>query len=163
MPTQTFNCTGAGTTIVPLPRPYYCCGWAVPPLSFSGRYSCSTTGGPPLYPECDATNQPFTLSLTSECYSSFFAGYSYTQGTSGFFIYMAVNLGLCAVPNGSDGMPGVVSIYQPGFITVNSQSCSYIKNLNQYNFYYNATSIVDNGMGTIVTIDVIIDTVAMPT
>lgn len=162
MPTQTFNCTGAGTTITPLPRPYYCCGWGLRPTSFSGRYTCSTSGGSPFYPECDATDQPFTLTLTDDCYKSFFGGYTYTQGNYGFFIYMAVRLGLCANADGSDGMPGSVAIYQPGFITVNSQSCSYNKDLNQYNFYYNATSVEDRGAAGIMTLDVIIDTVTMP-
>lgn len=162
MPTQTFNCTGAGTTITPLPRPYYCCGWGVPPLSFSGKYTCTTVGGPPTYPECDATDQPFTLELVSDCYSSFFGGYSYAQGTSGFFIYMSVNPGLCASPDGSDGVPASVNIFQPGFITVNSLSCSYDKDAGTYSFYYNATSVQDYGSGHIVTIDVTIDTVTMP-
>lgn len=168
MPTQTFNCTGAGTTITPLPRPYYCCGWGVAPSSFSGRYTCTTSGGPPPYDFCDATNKPFSLILTSICRDN--GTYYYTQTgdpavLSGYPPWARVSLNLCVLPDGSDGASTAFILAEPPVpedITSFSVSCSYNSNSGAYSFNLQRVTVTTISPGYTVTTTVIIDTVTMP-
>ena len=158
----TFNCTGAGTAITPLKRPYYCCGWALPPLSFSGKYSCTTVGGSPAYPECDATDVPFTLTKVDDCYSAFGADtWTYT-GAPGFFIYAFVVLGLCVNENGSDGVPGAFGLYAGPVSLSSTQSCSFDKSTGVYSFYFSGSYKTEFTPTYYTIVDVIVDTVVMP-
>lgn len=157
MTVQTFNCTTPSTSVTPLPRPYWCCGWGVPPLSFSGRYTCTTTGGSPLLtPFCDATDQPFTLPLYDYC---LVGGSFYLYTIPSFPIYAYVHLHLCTLPDGSDG--SAAGFFISGSTdTINSISCSYSG--GAYNFYLDQTSVLNYVGGITSTVNIIVDTVTMP-
>lgn len=157
---KTFDCTSAGTGIIPLPRPYWCCGWALPPLSFSGKYTCVTTGGPPpLTPFCDASNKEFTLSINDYCKVG---GTFYFYTAPGIPIYAYVNLHLCTLPNGSDGGASSASFFIAGSTdTINSISCSHDDD-GKYNFYLNQTSVLNYAGGITSTVTIIVDKVTMP-
>ena len=168
---KTFNCTGNGTTITPLPRPYWCCGWGIPPASFSGKYSCTTVGGPPIYSYCDATNQPFTLTLVSVCkeYGPGTYGYIYTTtGTlppTNYPRSLTVYLNLCTMPDGSDGATGAVVVQEPDdptSIVSQTTTCSYDVDTGAYSFYFNRVCVVEVSPGYTVTVNLTIDTVTMP-
>ena len=156
---KQFNCTSASTGVTPLPRPYWCCGWALPPLSFSGKYTCTTTGGsPPSAPFCDVANKSFTLPLVDYCKVG---GTLYFYSVPNLPIYAYVQLHLCTLPDGSDGAGSTVGFFIAGAEeTINAISCSHID--GKYNVLLDQTSLLNYSGGITSTVNMIVDTVTMP-
>lgn len=174
MTTQTFNCTGAGTSITPLKRPYYCCGWALPPLSFSGTWICHKTGSPPFgCTETGVDGVAFKFELESECIYNLLPGnnpyFRYievlgnTPDLSGS--YLLIGLTLCSSPDGTGNFDGTWQLYNPpvsaGSPTV-VKDCSYNVTTKVGYFYYENSSYYDDGMGNTLTTSIVVDTVELP-
>lgn len=168
---QTFNCTGAGTTIVPLKRPYYCCGWALPPLSFSGRYTCYKTGTPPV--GCNETGPEgvaIKYELMSDCIFDLLSGnipryIDYVEVLNDPPVISAqlwISLDFCVEPDGSDKEPFAV-VNPPVLAAPYEFECSYDIPTGNHTFHWESTGTLDFGGGNTVYISLVFDTVEFAT
>jgi hypothetical protein len=170
MTTKAFNCISNSTSIEPLKRPYYCCGWALPPLSFSGKWICVFTGNPPIYTPLVTTMSgvDFKYELASECI--FFVNpsnnvpfYRYeVPGNPGFLGGMLVEatLELCSQQNGSDKQP-FYPLNVPPLLAPPTFECSYNIITKQHTFRWESTGFYDFGGGDTAYISLVFDTVEL--
>lgn len=159
---KAFNCIANSTTIQPLKRPYYCCGWYAPPKSFSGTYIIYKTGSTQLKcgvdDICTGPNGiPIKLELETECGGGYFGGngaYTYIwKSQPNYLVYGFVSLQLCNLPDGSNppivlGLQSIFAFEDPheeGEQT--SFECSYDLNTKQFNFNFKSTFFADFGNG----------------
>ena len=164
MATQvTFNCYGASTALPALPRAYWCCGFDVPPLSFSGLYSCNATGGTAasVFDSCgtNVVDEPITLTLVNKCYPPQYTYESFEKA------YLTIERLFCANSNCSDRINDVIvtfyfwSVSSPDIGSV-TQSCSFVDGV--YSFYYSATSTRTFADSSVLTKSIILNSVDMP-
>lgn len=157
MSEQQFTCWDNNqVTETGLPRPYPCCGWTVPPLSFTGTYSCSQTGTPIIGPELNCpTAQPsiLTWNLYSDC--PFIANSYLYQVTQEFPIYLFVDLNYdCASKDGSDFVGLAVSdILSPFQVLSLTKTCSHPSPAT-YNINLNGVWFLDYGDGSTITVSI---------
>lgn len=158
---KTFNCISTSTPIVPLKRPYYCCGWYEPPKWFSGKYVIYRTGNPP--PTCGRNNNictgpegiPIKLELESDCGAIYIWKSKPDYEVFGFYTFQ-----LCTSPDGSDSKTTFIyndPYCQDCFLT----ECSYDLITKEYKFLFKNEFFLDYGNGNTFYRYVELDTVKM--
>jgi hypothetical protein len=157
MTTTSFNChDNNAISEVALPRPYPCCGFNVPPLSFSGFYTCTVTGTPTFPDGCPAGVTPITFNLVGDGCPTLGSIFLYTAST-GFFIYLYLNLRYdCPSIDGSDYQ--LMQIFSYGLEQSKTWSCSHIAG-GDYNFNMTSNYLYDDGMGNTVASTITINQV----
>ena len=104
-----------------LPKPWPCCGWAVPPVSISGTWFCSATPG--FY--CSGlptTPTAFTMNRQNDC------GSVYTYSSVSLSFYVVITLSLCTEPTGAVVGSGFGMGIGPGTFTpaASGNGCSLV-------------------------------------
>lgn len=171
---KTFNCISTSTPIVPLKRPYYCCGWYKPPKWFSGKYVIYRTGNLPfqfpcgIYDVCTGPNGvPIKLELESECSgenadASRFYNYIWKPNGDQYGVIATVTLRLCNIPDGSNPpIEKPVFSFSDFYEEAELQffECSYNTITKEYKFGYKSEYIIDYGGGNLFRRYVELDTV----
>jgi len=163
---KTFNCISTSTPIVPLKRPYYCCGWYEPPKWFSGKYIITKSGNPPYYCGVNDVCTPsegVAMKLERESNCSF----SYIwKSNPQYLVFAFYNFQLCAQPNGSDvlttfGYNSVFNFEDPPGGGIEQFECSYNLITKQHYFSYKNTIDYNDGNGNTFYRYVELDTVKM--
>lgn len=164
---KTFNCISTSTPIVPLKRPYYCCGWYEPPKWFSGKYIITKSGNPPYFycgvNDICTPSEGVAMKLERENDCSF----SYIwKSNPQYLVFAFYNFQLCAQPDGSDvlttfGYNSVFGFEDPPGGGIEQFECSYNLITKQHYFSYKNTIDYNDGKGNTFYRYVEIDTVKM--
>ena len=127
VPFTCYNSSQSGETA--LPRPYPCCGWKVPPASFSGTYRCISA--PMMCGSYPTVATSFTLAISDYC------GSIHTYSSLSLPFYIVLQTSLCTEPTGAVP-PGSVSIGLGPMPTITSPAtCSVVSGV--YNFSLGGT------------------------
>ena len=153
MTVEQFNCSGSSGTSseFALKRPYSCCGWDVPPESFSGTYTC--TSAPPTIPTrygCSGSKVSFTLPIVDYCQSGFvYRDPNYPEDGS---IPLTIGLTLTTCLEPTRSVPPGKSGFSVGFLDF--LNIDGVFTCNNSKFSFSGSGIGDDGTGVIYTVTV---------
>lgn len=151
METVTFECSGSNnqSSEFALNRPYPCCGWDVPPASFSGKYQCITNPINAQY-GCNSGWINFTLPIVDYCTEGFTYQDPNYPNEGSIPIRIGLNLTTCLEP--SESVPPGQSGFSVSFLDFLNINGTFTCDSSKFSFSGSSSS--DDESGTIYTVTV---------